>query len=426
MKIEEIKGGKLISEDKIFLCVEDKVTGIVYPHPLTNFIKSVYNQSQSLNSQKSAGEEIKKFLNYVLENIEEEEGLFETLELEGLKGLRLIHGASYISFLTRRVKSGEIQGNYVYRIEQYLVKFYKWLSEQKIIDEIVEIKEKTKVIKGESIKILISPFNNFELGTEYPNKKENNKEDRLHDFGAGRFDLMNLFLKVAKLEAPDIALGIAIQFYGGLRRSEVTNLLRGSISEPKANSAEPFTIQIADNWRELFPNKKITVSEQVKNPRTQVVIKVPIIMELYSVHKENLTRLEEKGKLKHKQALFCSKHTGRPISGTAYWERFNKVKKKFLEIVLDKSLEDYQFLTSKSWSTHIGRGIYTNMLTFTLGWNASETAIARGDNNIKSAQAYIEEQNIIQKTHDAIEILARASAKHEKEKYNTIEGLRDA
>lgn len=68
----------------------------------------------------------------------------------------------------------------------------------------------------------------------------------------GRLDLVNLFLRVAELEAPDIALGIAFQFYGGLRRGEVVNLLRRSIKEPQKNGSGEFTINIQDNWRILF------------------------------------------------------------------------------------------------------------------------------------------------------------------------------
>jgi hypothetical protein len=423
-EIEEIIQGKFFSSVKTFICIKDKQSGMVFPHPITNFIKNGFDRkSTALNTEKSVGEEIKKFLDYVQECIKEEDEMFLPLEEKGLKGLGLIHGANYLSYLTHRARLGEIKGNYVYRIELFLIKFYRWLSDQKIIEEEVQIEHITKHIRGETITNLISPFNNDELGTEYP-KRENTKDNRLHDFGIGRLDLVNLFIRVAELEAPDIALGIAFQCYAGLRRSEVVNLLRSNVKKPNHSGTGAFTLNVSDNWKELFPNKKITVSEQVKNPRTQAVFKVPIVLEMYDKHMDNLGRLEKKGKLKNQNALFCSFFTGQPISGTSYWERFNKIKEKFLEIVLENDIEDYKFLTSKPWSTHIGRGIYTNMIHFLLNWSDSELAIARGDKSIYSAQAYKEEQNIIQKTNEAVELLAIASNQYEKEKYRTVEDLR--
>ncbi|RID85311.1 hypothetical protein D1953_10835 [Peribacillus asahii] len=427
-KIKEMREGKLITSEKTFLCVKDKETGLLYPHPLSNFIKNeLERKSLAPTTQKNYAEEIKKFLHFILECIENEDEIFLHLEEEGIPGLELQHGANYISFLTHRVKLGQLQPTQVYRTERILVRLYRWLNEQKITKETVKYREDIRNINGARVLTTISPFDNLELGTEYPNRRESTqriKDRRLHDFGNGRLDLVNLFIRVAELEASDIALGVAFQCYGGLRRGEVVNLLRSSVKEPNKNGSGDFTINIQDNWRILFPSKELMVSEQVKKERIQAIFKVPIVLELYEKHKENLLRLERKGKIKNKHALFCSIHTGRPITGMAYWERFTKVKNKFLDILLETNEKDYQFLTSKSWSTHIGRGIYTNMLVFLLGWSASEVAIARGDSNIQSAQSYIEEQNVKKQTEEAIEILSRATIQAGNKKYMKIEDLR--
>lgn len=429
MKIKEINKGELISSAKTFLCIKDKSTGLLYPHPLSNFIKSeLERKSLSPNTQQNYAEEIKKFLHFILECIENEDEEFSHLEEEGIYALELLHGARYISFLTNRVKLGQIQPSQVFRSERILVKFFRWLNEQQITKENVQYREEIRNMKGERRVITISPFDNFELGTEYPNKRKHTqkiKDRKLHDFGNGRLDLVNLFIRVAELETPDIALGIAFQCYGGLRRGEVVNLLRSSVKEPQKNGSGEFTLNIEDNWRILFPDKEITVSEQVKKERIQAVFKVPIVLELYEKHKENLLRLERTGKIKNNYALFCSIHNGKPITGMAYWERFTKVKKKFLDSILETNEQDYLFLTSKSWSTHIGRGIYTNMLVFLLGWSANAVAIARGDTNIQSAQSYIEEQNVKKQTEDAIEILARATVQAKNKTYTKIEDLRN-
>ncbi|WP_260838900.1 hypothetical protein [Heyndrickxia oleronia] len=218
-KINEIMKGKPISSDKTFLCIKDKITGIIYPHPLSNFIKSeLERKSLALTTQRNYAEEIKKFLNFILECIEDEDETFLHLEEGGIYGLELQHGARYISFLTHRVKMGQISSTQVFRTERILVRFYRWLNEQNITKENVQYREEIKIVKGEKRTIIISPFDNFELGTEYPNKRESTqaiKDRKLHDFGNGRLDLVNLFIRVAEIEAPDIALGIAFQCYGG-------------------------------------------------------------------------------------------------------------------------------------------------------------------------------------------------------------------
>ena len=53
---------------------------------------------------------------------------------------------------------------------------------------------------------------------------------------------------------------------------------------------------------------------------------------------------------------------------------------------------DYLFLKKYNWSTHIGRGIFTNLcLEYDLAKNAKELANLRGDFSELSAQPYIDE-----------------------------------
>lgn len=425
MKINDRRHGKLVEEEKIFLCLEDKETGLVLPHPLSNFIKSTFERkSLALKTQKNYAEEIKKFLNYILDAIADEEEAFVELQYKGLKGLQLKHGGIYITHLTERVRAKEIIAQQVRDADRILTKFYFWLTEQDLIIEKVYYREEIRSINGQKAVVIRSPFDNFELGTEYPNTRDTRKEnDTLHDFGNGRLDLVNFFLRVAEIEAPDIALGIAFQFYGGLRKGEVVNLLRSSVKEPMRNGSGELTLNIKDNWNILFSEKKLTVAEQVKKPRIQAVFKAPIVLEMYKKHKELLSRMDKNGKAQNEYALFCSIHNGKPVSGTAYWERFTKIKNKFLSILLESDKEAYRMLTSKNWSTHIGRGIFTNMLVFLLGWSASEVMIARGDSNIQSSNSYIEEQNVKNKTEEAIEIIAKAST-HVEKTYSKIQELR--
>ncbi|RUS50876.1 hypothetical protein QI30_18955, partial [Kurthia sp. 3B1D] len=85
-----------------------------------------------------------------------------------------------------------------------------------------------------------------------------------------------------------------------------------------------------------------------------------------------------------------------------YSRRFEKVKDAFLESVLKSgNQQDYLLLTSNTWSTHIGRGIFTNIL-LDLGLSATQVALARGDRNINSALHYVDEHTMLSTVQDAI------------------------
>ena len=53
--------------------------------------------------------------------------------------------------------------------------------------------------------------------------------EKLVDFGENRYELVQRFIKITQDVAPDIALGICFQFFGGLRTGEVVNLTKEAI-----------------------------------------------------------------------------------------------------------------------------------------------------------------------------------------------------
>lgn len=88
-----------------------------------------------------------------------------------------------------------------------------------------------------------------------------------------------------------------------------------------------------------------------------------LLSSLYQKHFEKLNKLEKIGLLKNEKALFISTRTGNPISGKQYYQKFNKVKDKFLEVLSKEgNIEDFEYLFENNWSTHICRGIFTNFL----------------------------------------------------------------
>ncbi|MGM0835878.1 MAG: hypothetical protein ACQEV7_06950 [Bacillota bacterium] len=386
---------KIFNERAIGIGLMDIERRMVFPSPLTNFIKANYRRrdNNSLSSQRNAASEIVKFLNYLRNRIKLNDSDFTELKHLGIQGINLTHGSNYISYLSLRAREGSLDSNYVYRIESYLVKFYEWLS-------------KSNIIKSYHVDSIYSPFEDIELGTIYPGNSQKVK-NKLVDFGENRFGLTQDFINTAQLIAPDIVLGICFQFFGGLRAGEVVNLTKDSIEYPyywsnRDTGNDKFIIKIRDRHEILFPNKKNLQHEQVKRPRNQSLLVNEMLSNVFVNHKRYLQKIESSLKTKDSTALFLSKTTGTPISGKSYKEKFQRVKTEFLlGISKAENVKDYQFLADKNWSTHIGRGVFTNFL-LEIGGTIPEVAIARGDKNINSVLAYVEERNAIKLTSKAI------------------------
>ncbi|HFK1726807.1 MULTISPECIES: tyrosine-type recombinase/integrase [Bacillus cereus group] len=387
--------GRVIQERAVGIGIKEEETNRLYPSPLTHYIRTYYRgASKSLSSQRNAAYELVKFLNYISKQVKNERTEFVTLKEEGLFGLRLIHGSQYISYLSLKARSEELSSDYVYRIESYLIKFYQWLSTNQIIQEKINIEKD-------------SPFNNLELGTIYPGRDER-VSDKLVDFGENRYELVQKFIRIAQDIAPDIALGICFQVFGGLRTGEIVNLTKEAIESPyywdDTNVGESkFILKVRERHSELFINKINRQHEGVKRPRNQALLTNPLLSQVYKEHKQHLKRLNNQKNIKNQNALFIAKRTGEPMSGKTYTELFNKVKKGFLKSISDEGrMDDYLFLTDKKWSTHIGRGIFTNFL-LQVGATIPEVAIARGDKNIGSVMSYVEEKNALHITKEAID-----------------------
>ena len=62
--------------------------------------------------------------------------------------------------------------------------------------------------------------------------------------------------------------------------------------------------------------------------------------------------------------------------------------------------KDYDLLTDTFWSTHIGRGVFTNML-IDMGFT-TQLAIARGDRNLSSAMSYIDQTLTTEQIQEAV------------------------
>lgn len=205
---------------------------LVLPSPLSNFIKREYkNKRKSINSQRNAAYAVTRFLNYLYENTKQ----YKELEMNGLSNLTLQHGADYISSLSIKSRANKLKSNYVNSQIQYINRFYYWLNDQHILNTKINVGFKTAYFGRKAVEIKNNLFeNSTDLDIILPIRNSIHT-NVIKDFGENRNRLIVDFITIAKKVEPFIVLGIALQFFGGLRRSEVINLKRSSLKWTNKN-----------------------------------------------------------------------------------------------------------------------------------------------------------------------------------------------
>ena len=98
-----------------------------------------------------------------------------------------------------------------------------------------------------------------------------------------RLQYIREILYVAKHEVPDIAFGVALQIFGGLRKGEVVNLTRTALKSQNGQDygVEGLVILVRDRQLDLFNRFEDVSTMQVKNPRDQSCLIDPILNYLY-------------------------------------------------------------------------------------------------------------------------------------------------
>lgn len=390
-------GGKWEEVRRIIIGVQDLETEIIYPHPLSDFIeKEYYFKSVSLSQQKGPAETVQQFLNYILESIDQEDKDFIELKHKGLKGLKIEHGERFFKYCN------EERGNSyktVKRKEMYLTCFYNFLKKQNLLENEPKIKSYERGSGRKNKTILVSPFKNF----KYPKRDNPNtfkkKKDLITPSNPNRLLFIREFLLTAKYYDPGIALAIAFQCFGGLRGGETMNLKRSSIKTVGIGlyGENGMYLEVRDNQTELFKHLKNTDMVQVKHPRDQALLRDSIVSYLYKIHEEWRNNFIENMENYNKVALFLDEK-GNAMSGQNYRKRFNEVKSIYLNLLSNTPgrLQDYRELDETHWSSHIGRGSFTNMC-IECGMSVEQTAIARGDKSLGQAIHYTD---IINATHN--------------------------
>lgn len=418
-EVDEVKHTVMIAE-------KDDDTGVWLPSSLTDYIYSNHS-SKSINTQKRWAYLICDFMNYLLSQVElGEDKVFENLKSEGLYGLNFKQGAKFINYLSkgkpRIVKGKTVFGNNYETVkgkENELICFYDFLNKSGITGEDMrvsfkitekrtsdEFTRKGKRNRGE--KVLINPFEDCGVRIDYP-PKDGKKIPKLMDMRKADWELL---LEIAEEVTPDIALGVAMQFMGGLRVGEVVNLLIDSFRVDEENK-DKLLLSIEDRQVELFESRGVkTYKSQVKKTREDQPV-FNFNGELFKILKRHMERIKTMPTV-NTEALFVDSN-GNPMTGEVYHIRFALLKECFLQKLGEKkpSLEK-EYRVNYRWGSHIGRHIYTNYLIKTglchdsLGTpDARVLANLRGDKYIYSAMAYIDRMAIIASIQERLEELSR-------------------
>jgi len=358
VSIDYVYKSKNVIEKKTFALIvlnnTDLDTHII--HPLSQFILDNWKSSQ-YNTQRKHAINIVAFLNYLNQNKKQ-------LKLNSLQALTKLNGTKYLNKL---VLTG-IRKDTIKNYERTLTLFYYWLAKNKIsLNFKIEDFEKVNNQFGEYIK---SPFNPL-----YPNKSIKNIEHSLP------ISYIPLLLEVAISVAKPIALGIFFQIFGGLRISEVINLKRTEVTRKLKAGNFLFTLENQYNRPDLKEHPS------VKRPRHQEVFEINDWG--HSLFRDHINLF--KPKVNHTNALFINRD-GNALSERSYRQYFQKVKDTFIYLLENKGDFEQKLLAKNlkvmKWSTHIGRGTFTNIIAEEAK-NPYEIAHLRGDSDISSALTYM-------------------------------------
>ena len=230
---------------------------------------------------------------------------------------------------------------------------------------------------------------------KYKNTQEKSNKNVIHNL---KLEYLPLFINTAIDIVPEIALGVYLQCFGGLRNSEVVSIEYSNISFQVTNDAlETMTITLED--KDLRPDIEYSFISKVKRNRKQDIIPAygDLLQQLYTNHKI-------KYKSKTTDALFIDEN-GKPMTAAVYANRFEKLKKAFIKTLENSSSIEARsyalYLNSYKWKTHICRGIFSNNVASTTN-NIGDIALWRGDSSMTSALTYLHNKEQVGKDVEKI------------------------
>ncbi|WP_231571297.1 tyrosine-type recombinase/integrase [Gordoniibacillus kamchatkensis] len=332
-------------------------------HPITQFLFENWKYRE-YNTQKIHANNLIQFLNWLLINQRQ-------LRVSSLSDIQFKHATAFLNLLTREGKSRTT----VMSIQRTLTQFYYYLSKKGLLAKITDqLFQKKSIPQLPNKKYVASPFK----GVILPSNGDSNIAHMIPE----KYILP--FIETVVRVANPIALGVYIQFFGGLRQGELVNLRRTDVTSIGAFGEDGLILKLRKNV--LRPDLiDSSGAAGVKKERTQLVF--PVNDWLQILYKNHLNTYKATD---GSDALFVNRD-GRAMSGRGYRYYFEKAKEAFLGLLKHSDDPKDKIAALKlrgyKWSTHIGRGIFTNLLAEE-AQNPYDIALPRGDSSLSSSIVY--------------------------------------
>lgn len=357
--------GETIYDQRVVIKLLNTKNGRARIHRYTEFLNQWRN-----NKTKTAvnhADRIVPFLNYLYFELNK-------IELPSIKDLTWEIGAAFLERCGEKASKAQVD-----LYEATISRFYYFLAKKHMLKNI-SVNDFVFVEKHNRV-VMLSPFNG-----KYKSPAPNTNKD-LHHLEQ---ELIFTFLETGLMVEPRIALGLYFQLFGGLRISEVVSLEYENISFKGANGINGMVLNITNKY--LRTDIKTGSINQPKKAREQGVISVgDMLPKLYTNHKKIYQSADT-------NALFID-NNGNPMTQGTYRRSFNKVKNAFIERLKTDENPKFKvystFLNAQHWSTHIGRGIFSNMIA-NVANNVLEVMTWRNDSSPNSSATYLSDGKAVE------------------------------
>ena len=367
--------GSPISKQYVVLKIQDIETKSEVIHPITDFILSNWKHL-SFNTMKASAFTVAMFLNFLIENK-------QYYDLKKLSQLELFHGTAFLNELTYNKTPKKT----VKKHERILIRLFKFLSEKEIIDKNkCEFREKVVANHSNAEVVMKSPFKDV----EYYNNSLSYSIHQLPD------EYILKFLEVAYQLNSCIALGIYMQFFGGLRTGEVCNLRIKDVQLLGSYGGDGFILNLSED-RHLRDDLNNTAgSDYIKSKRWQIVFGFKNWSRLF--FEKHMTSHPTKH-VSGDSPLFINRD-GLGLTGSSYYYHFNRIRAAFLKTLRESTNTKDRLnaitLEGSKWSSHLGRGIFSNLLAEEAD-NLYDVSFPRGDKSFSSVKPYLANTSRIKK-----------------------------
>ncbi|PFD40357.1 hypothetical protein CN285_13855 [Bacillus cereus] len=354
---------KPIQKKHATLAIKTSMTKQAIIHPLTDFIFSKWKH-RNYNTMKIHTQNLAVFLNFLLRKQ-------KNYKLYSLENLNYEHAICFLNNLTLEGKSRATVLSYRRTIKEFFI----YLSKNNLNNTLSTSNEYLISSKNSIADYISTQFESIIVPSS---EKSNTEHDIPHIY-------ILRFLEIVFEIANPIALGVYMQIFGGLRVGEVVNIRTSDIKLIGPYGQDGLLLNVKNSINRV-DIKDGSGSSYVKKPRDQLILGFrDWLRQLYKLHYQQYVKGSDIN------AIFLNKK-GLPMTGASYRYYFTKAKKAFINYLKHSKDPNDKIasiaLSNTDWSTHIGRGIFTNMLA-EVAKNPQDVALLRGDDNLSSSLEYM-------------------------------------